>query len=556
MKLLPTIIALLIFAVLCSCSDNGHADPVLDRADTLMYAAPDSAVAMLDSLSGLRLSADRRARLALLLAKAHEKAGTVAADSASLAAITAAADYYRGRGDSLDVQSQFYRGVLLGYRREWTAALLALMDAADRASSLGDNFYLAMAYREQADIYSYLFVEKKRADMSELAARHFLLAGKPFFAIRERMMHAHSLIRIDEPERAKEILADVKCDSLWRDDLYAAFYHKLMADAEYKSRNFADALTHMDSLAFYAGGLSSIDMSNKAKMAVAIGRTDLADEYIDKAWDRVRTRNDSNNVMFAQSKVYAAEGLYREAYTSFMKYFTEDTKNHNYLLTHPYTSLLVEHFNDKSKSYRAQYSETRNLAYWLGAICALLISTVVCLIIIYRIRIKIKDERADALLSDLSRFRSEVADLQSKIGASESQTKLKRLFDSQFQQLSNEVFEIIASSSDSSGSYQSVARQILKLTERLQQPEFYSAIEAYIDSIHCNLMSRFKEQSAPMTTKKYNAVALVFAGFSNQFMSVALGYGNVSSARSQRTRLKSEIALSDMPDKEEFLSYF
>lgn len=109
MKLLPVISVLLLSVALCvSCGPDRRIDAVLSAADSLVFAAPDSAVALLESLDASRGSDDQIDRHALLLAKAREKAYVTVSDatpdsllSRSIASLARAVRHFRGRGDSL-----------------------------------------------------------------------------------------------------------------------------------------------------------------------------------------------------------------------------------------------------------------------------------------------------------------------------------------------------------------------------------------------------------------------------------------------------------------------
>lgn len=162
-KILSVIIFSLSLLVFGSCGDR-RVDAVLNDADTLMFSRPDSAVAMLDSLDLSSASRFQRARHALLLTKACSKNNCRVADDSL---ISLAVNEFSGRADSLETQAIFYRGYVLNNRRDYSSALISLMEAVDRAAETGDEFYRAMAYREQADIYSSLFVESKHLEYAE-----------------------------------------------------------------------------------------------------------------------------------------------------------------------------------------------------------------------------------------------------------------------------------------------------------------------------------------------------------------------------------------------------
>lgn len=109
MKILSYIAVLMTFLTLnCGCSQHGSGiDKVLNSADNLMHAYPDSALKMLRQLEGSSLNASDKARYALLLTKAQTKSNEfIGSDSI----IKIAYDYYDNRNDSMEMQSKTYYG--------------------------------------------------------------------------------------------------------------------------------------------------------------------------------------------------------------------------------------------------------------------------------------------------------------------------------------------------------------------------------------------------------------------------------------------------------------
>ncbi len=185
-KLLSVILFVIALAAFVSCGNDRRVEAVLNDADTLMFSRPDSAVAMLDSLDLGMASRFQRARHALLLTKAREKAYRPTDRLDSL--ISLAVTEFRGRGDSLETQALFYRGVLLNNRRDYSAALISLMDAVDRAAETGDDFYRAMAYREQADVYSRLYSERPRYNAPTARFNIFSAPASPCMHFTKKLM--------------------------------------------------------------------------------------------------------------------------------------------------------------------------------------------------------------------------------------------------------------------------------------------------------------------------------------------------------------------------------
>lgn len=563
MKLLPVISVLLLSVALCvSCGSDRRIDAVLSAADSLVFAAPDSAVALLESLDVSRGSDDQIDRHALLLAKAREKAYVTVSDAApdsllsrSIASLDRAVRHFRGRGDSLEVQMLFYRGVLLGYRGDYSDALVSLMEAADRAADTDDHFYRAMAYSEQAEVYDWLYSYAERAEKTELSAKYFLSAGRPLYALRERMMLAQSLIRINDMQRGFDVLNEIKADTLLTNRHFIALYHRIMSEAYFRSGDYGRSLLHSDSINIYAGQLSSIEYSSASRSASALKQFDKAEDYLGKAKLSAKTKNDTANYLYSLAELYSSEGKYDKFYDVFMKYYTGEVDLNNKLLTHPYTTLLYKHFEDQSELNRNDYLITRNILWFLGIISFLLVLTIICIIVLFRNRMQLKNERAETLVTDLTRFKQQVDDLQVRL-KNESHNHNKDIYHHPYTPLINRLCDYAATIPENEKGLLLLGKNVSNEIHNLPLDEIYSELEKYINASNKNLMTRFKEQFSGLSDKKYFATLLIFAGFSNQFIRLALKYDSLSSARSIRNRLKQDILNSSAPDRDEFLAHF
>ncbi|MDE5813366.1 MAG: hypothetical protein K2H72_03680, partial [Muribaculaceae bacterium] len=244
---MKTTIALTLTMIMMAagCS-NRNALEALRQADRLVSEQPDSALKILEDLDTRDTNGETQAWHALLLAKASEKSLKRFHDD-SLTSM--AADYFRGRGDSLEIQALYYNGVILGYNKNYAAALISLIEAAKKASTAGDDFYSGMAYREQADIYRSLLVESKHLEYADSARHYFELAKKPVHAIGEELSLAEALISLNRVDSALIVLASARLNPEMKDaPAFNAAYHRAMANARLSRKEYQSAINHLDSV--------------------------------------------------------------------------------------------------------------------------------------------------------------------------------------------------------------------------------------------------------------------------------------------------------------------
>ncbi|MDE6238935.1 MAG: hypothetical protein K2M54_02990, partial [Muribaculaceae bacterium] len=321
--------------LMTACVGDNRVNETLQTADRLIFVAPDSAVIMLDSLDLDHASRAQRARHALLLTKAREKANITVTDD-SLIAI--AADYYRGHGDSLEVQSLFYHGVILGYRDDYPRALLSLIQAADLADAIGDDFYRAMACREQVGVYTKLYEFDRAARLGEEAVRAFNRAGRPLHAAWERVFIPQSLLYSGNINAACDSIAVLATDSLIQSDphLRQEFLH-IATNVYFEKHDFEQSESYFDAYIDEGDAPSSKMLSQMAELVLAKGDITKAKHYYDLAIAAHLSASDSLAALAVLSQIYEAEGDFKNAHLLNIAVQNAATHSTNVLITHPYT---------------------------------------------------------------------------------------------------------------------------------------------------------------------------------------------------------------------------
>lgn len=394
---------MLLAGLMASCGGDRQVDGALASADSLMFVAPDSAVTLLDSVSLGHASDAQRSRHAVLLAKAREKANIVPADnnpdsllSRSIDALDSAADYYRGSGDSLEVQALFYRGVLLNYRKDYSEALISLMEAADRAAAINDNFYRAMAYREQASIYYDLLAYNNCRNYSELAAHYFKKAGKPLHSIWERIEVAYAYERLSKPDSSLLILNEIKPYlSIGDGSELKSSWHRIYAHSLYSKKQYDDALKHLDSIFKEGKYANTNDIFMTGMALLAKGHIDEASEKLNVVWNNRVTHSDSAAAHYFSALINEAKGFSDKALTDRINYEYVSNLRKDQLLTHPFASAINDFYRDKTSSTIESVAKERQI--WV-----LLISIAVLILIILCITIKLKQVRHLVQVHELS----------------------------------------------------------------------------------------------------------------------------------------------------------
>ena len=542
-------ISLIFFTLLLTaCIGGNRVSDALQTADKLIFVAPDSAVAMLDSLDLDHASRAQRALHALLLTKAREKANITVTDD-SLIAI--AADYYRGHGDSLEVQSRFYHGVILGYRDDYPRALLSLIQAADLADAIGDDFYRAMACREQVGVYTKLYEFDRAARLGEEAVRAFNRAGRPLHAAWERVFIPQSLLYSGNVDAACDSIAVLATDSLIHSDWY--LHNKFLSIATnvyFEKHDYEQSESYFDTY-IEEGEPSSKLLSQMATLKLKTGQQSEALELIDRSFATAKTHSDTIGAQISLTEYLEFNEEFKEAY-----YLLRSTQNDllprlNTLITHPFTAYISDVYRTQNNENKIKRKAAEQQALAWAFIALLSVILLIFIIYLYRKNLRQKALENQILLSDLDRLKAEIIDLQSKDAAKHQENSDNKLPG----YILNDICEARYTLLPSDEHYKKFGKQIVDFIDTINSTEVMEDLERLVNLINNNLMARFRQQLPTLPNNYYKVAVLTFAGFSN-YSIICITKLKDGSYRNIRSKIRSAIKTSNCEDCDLFLSHF
>ncbi len=534
-----------------ACSNDKSTRDALREADRLIGIMPDSAINLLETVDIRDADRELQAWHALLLTKANEKAfRRFHNDSLT----TMAAEYFRGRGDSLEIQALYYNGVIQGYNKDYANALISLIEAVGKAEEGGDDFYRAMAYREQADIYRSLLVESKHLEYADSAYRCFVRAAKPEHAIGEELSLAEALVSLNRTDSAIEVLASIRRNPQMNGaPAFNASYHRAMADVCLNRKEYDEAINHLDSVELFANELTSVEWSKKARIYCAMNDYSLAAEALDEARVYMFDAADTTGVYLGESILAAALHDYRTAYDAFTRFYDNYSGRHRHLLSHPYTSIVSDYYKEQSSRRQEELGSTRLTMWMIVAIALLLVALVITINAYYRRRIREKALQSDALISDIDRLQK-IIERHSAEATARHKSPAEKKQPMRHYAIINSLCELSSAVPDTSDGHAILGKKVARLIATLHDDEAISDIENFVNDYFDNIMSRFREQYPGMTELNYRFVLLSFADFSIQSITTVLGMKSTGAARTMRHRIKKHIADHQAPDSELFLS--
>ena len=270
MKREKNILFILTILLLLACTacyrSTRHVTELLSQAEGLIWAAPDSALHILESISTSRhLTGKEQADYALLLSLAQYRC-YIPVSSDSL--INLAIEYYKDKNDADKKGAAFYvKGCILEeYTKDIPNALLAYKEAEMCIPDMNEKRYVARIYSSLGYINkkSFHFDPAKEYYQKALQAN---IDGKDTVAYASNLLNLstlyYTLHQADSANRCINTLIDI-ADSLNDLDLQVKIYNNI-ANRKIFEKNYAEAEKYL----IHAIRLSSPHFPDKLSLGLA-----------------------------------------------------------------------------------------------------------------------------------------------------------------------------------------------------------------------------------------------------------------------------------------------
>ena len=312
---------LLAMLLLTGCNDLKPVTDALTLAEALMNECPDSAWAVLNTLSPDEMGQNRTlAHYALLYTQAQDKTYR---DETNDSLISIAVDYYRHTDDARHkFLSYYYKGRVHFNAKDYLNAISCYMEAEQLADAVGDDYLTGLLYAELGRIYRLYYDYPKSLEAYQKAAECYERAGKirhrnymwlnqsDVFRNMNLYDESEHLLRLslasakEEEDKAliKSCLGDLVMLFIEEERMLEAqeFYAELesITDAGYGSATFLGSLVEMH---------------------VATGDLVLAEQSLEKGWLRAQSCMDSIHLHLSSAKLYSERGKGELAYQESLK---------------------------------------------------------------------------------------------------------------------------------------------------------------------------------------------------------------------------------------------
>lgn len=599
----PTIqtLLLLLLTLLTACNDPKPVTDALHRAERLMNEHPDSALAVLNTLSPDAIGKERtRAHYALLYTQAQDKNYI---DETNDSLITIATDYYRHTDDvRRKFLSHYYKGRVLANAGNYLDATSCYMEAEQLVDAVADDYLVGLLYAEMGRIYRLYYDYPKSLEAYQKAAECYERAGK----IRHRnymWLNQSSVLRnMNQFAKSEHLLREALLSAKKEKDktLIKSCMGSLVMMTVEQGR-FQEACDFCDELLSIAG-LNYGSAAFMGKVAqIYISKKDYieAEKCLEKGWERANNRTDSIALYYSSSKLLSASGDEKAAYQQLLEGIRLQNSEAKQALQQPLLTVQRDYLSEKLafEVYRVQMEKRLRVLY-------VLLASFVLAIVVYVLcrKLKVEKEKARRTIDELNhemlkrdkesrhkiaslldemedkdktssasihnlrgelrkqeedyrQYIKEAEELQHRMEAELSRKTVfvAELFKNWFASMSKMLLVLVQNAGKEDAKNKKLLKEVMLWQEKYYEGnKAYREVEKLVNRYNDDAMTYFRQEIVWSEEVDYRRVCYFFAGFSIRLIAVLMKESE-DAVYQKRHRLRKNLEASDLPHKDLFL---
>ncbi len=340
-------------SALLSCTGNRGTEALLQRAEDIMNERPDSALMILRNMDegGLRTKG-LKARHALLLSQALDKNYI---DLQSDSIISKAVRYYEKTTDHESLfKSYYYLGRIHFNAGNYNDAMQTYLKADELTGRTDDDFAKALLYAQIGNLYRTYYNNTRSLEFFERAYEHYEKAGMESHKIYTKISMGPIYNDIGEYEKGLSMIREAL---QWGHD-----NGRLDVCAECFDLIFLMSMTkdkpELIDECIRGYGVDCLPSSFWVNLGLGYrygteGDDTSCRELMEKAWNLAESSNDSISVLFAEYKLLAGKGDYRNALQKHEAILEMEEASLKRTLTAPLQDAYVAFLDIKSSEQQA-----------------------------------------------------------------------------------------------------------------------------------------------------------------------------------------------------------
>ncbi len=532
---------LLSLTALSACTPR-RVGEAMNRADSLMTSAPDSALALLDAIDPATLRTDAaRARHALLLSQALDKNYVDVTDDSL---ISIADDYYARTSDTRSqMLSLFYHGRVAYNAKDYPRALVLFTRSLDLARTLDDPFWSARNAGEISSLYQKTYRNAEELKYAVMADSLYGLTGQQAFKDYAKLCLASAYINNNLFEHSKQSAIEL-IDSITgkNGNQYLADSYLILAKSYCYLNEYDKAIGIYEKL----DSTNNLNYSTNAiyhfgNACLQTGKTDKARRIYNLMPDK-----SSAEALMLLTETAENEGDYRLAYESTRKYLNMNDSVLVSSLNQNFNKALSEHHQYERHILEMELEKTK---IWRGLVITalLLVMAIMSFFISKKLRAhRLEMEKNISFAEELKKtiiFRNEELDAANR--------NIRELFASRFAEIDSLCRTLFESSSRN-------RKLISEKVDRLigdmsSNPKKIAELQSIADRAYDNIVAEFKTDLPDIKTPDYLLFLYTLLGFSTNSIALLLNEDKIESVYNRKARLKRRIRESGIADPEKYI---
>ncbi|MDE6190856.1 MAG: hypothetical protein K2G47_04450 [Muribaculum sp.] len=531
--------ALFAILFLAACSSD-PATATLDRAETLMEQYPDSALAMLDTLSP-PTSAGENARYALLYSQALDKNHIDVADDSL---ISIAVNYYENSNDlQRHMLSQYYHARILYNKKSYPRSLLAHHKSLKCAEELGDDFWCGRNAGQISTIYYDFYHSSDAFNYAQLSYEYLKKSGRQPFLNYAILELSHAYYEQESYDNALRFAKNALDSALKYNDkeLYICA-RGIGADCHYYLGQYDNAINDY---------LDLLDIEYRADIIGLLGLSYLNSNQLEKA-AKLRTdtiESDAIRFLLLKSEINKRKGDYKSALSLVENVMFRNDSVLEMSLNQGLSSELSNYYLFDNKIKDLELANLKMTYFITISVIVILLACITITILKMKTRQKHIIERNLGIAQNLR----EILTLKE----AESQNNQKKIVD-----LLTSKFEIMDSlcasyyeNSATKGLKRKISDEVENIIRDLMSDERIAELENILNTNDSNIISSLRKELPQIKEADYRLFIYSALGFSNSAIALFLQEHKIESIYNRKARLKTKIKKLDSSQKNKYLMY-
>lgn len=546
-------ILIILLIVGCGNAENRRVEQIVSEASGLLHSRPDSALRLIEDIDPGKISRrSTRAKYALVYSAALDR-NYVDVDRDSLIAI--ADRYYANHpcSDSLRAVIDYYRGRVCQNAGEFPRAIPYYLTAREKADKTGDRCLAALVCCRLGEIHSAQMNFGRMLDSYNEAYALWGELGREQDRNGALLNIANAWSSLGDNEQAERLYSEALDVALGLDDMDTASACLGNLAFIYLRRDdfvrAGQAIRRIEQLA--PDDLTNLEYLLLSESCYRQGQIDRARYYLERAAALNEDLRDEAMVAYHSFQLEMAAGNEAKAAEWVDTYIALSDSVSREVVAQS-AAVAEGKFYREQSAFSAYRLKVRSRVEVLIGVLMLVVAAF--LIHLYRQRMKHKQMLLERYMGALDQLRDSKARIGERLASIQHvESRLRESISAQLERL-DQLGRTFYEKPATKAQQESIYRQVKQFFDSLSSDtDVRRELERTVNELNDDILIKLREQFPKFKPADIDLLCYIYAGFSAQIISVIVG-DSVSNIYTRKSRLKTKISNSEVPDRELFIT--